>query len=717
MTKFHYIFFLILFIGIEVKLKSQISYNKNEILALLNSKDDTNKVNNLIDCGFELENTNIDSALLFYFKAKDICDKINFKTGRIRAYFNISYIYNLKNEYDKGLRINIQSVRESNLIQNQELLAKSFFNLGASYTYLNNYNKAIKYYEVAAKFFNKSKNKKHLALLYGNIASCYNNSTNTNFDTILFNKAIEYYNLAINSASDINDTALIITNYLNISSTYLNLGKASKMNTYLNKALLLSEKFGNENLRASAYELRGQYYLAVNDYKNALLISQKGLVIFQENGNLHEEIKCLKTISNSYFYLGQIKEAEQVIDKAMVICDSISSLSDKNTILMTYAKIKHKNGKINEAYIGLMDLINISDSINSEDMRKQFTDLEAKYAGEKKELQIRNQSAEILAKEKQNKQKTIIIICGALGLLATAIFGSLAFFNYRKTKKQNLIIENQKMQVEMQNEEIVHQKELIEEKQKEIIDSINYAKRIQSAVLPDKFVWEKVSKEHFIFFKPKDIVSGDFYWAYNTPNNRSVFALADCTGHGVPGGFMSMLGNSLLNEIVIDNKLFKTDIILNKLRSKIITALEQNTSTVKQKDGMDISLCVWNKLDNTLEFSGANNPLWLLRNNEIIEYKADKMPVGYYLEDEIPFSSTIIQLQKGDIIYLCTDGFADQFGGPSGKKFKYKPLINLLLSISNKTMELQKNELELVFNNWRNKLEQVDDVSIVAIKI
>ena len=211
-------------------------------------------------------------------------------------------------------------------------------------------------------------------------------------------------------------------------------------------------------------------------------------------------------------------------------------------------------------------------------------------------------------------------------------------------------------------------------------------------------------------------MSGDFYWAYNTPNNRSIFCLADCTGHGVPGGFMSMLGNSFLNEIVVENKIFKADQILNKLRSKIIHALEQKGGT-QQKDGMDMSLCVWNKLDNTLEFAGANNPLWLLRGKELQEYKADKMPIGLYLETETPFSSVTIQLQVGDIIYLSTDGYADQFGGPKGKKLKYKPLIESLIKNSALPMAEQKNILDSTFNEWMHKHDQVDDVSLIGVKV
>lgn len=179
---------------------------------------------------------------------------------------------------------------------------------------------------------------------------------------------------------------------------------------------------------------------------------------------------------------------------------------------------------------------------------------------------------------------------------------------------------------------------------------------------------------------------------------------------------MSMLGNSFLNEIVVENKIFKANEILNRLRSKVIAALEQKGQT-EQKDGMDISLCVWNKMDNTLEFAGANNPLWLLRGREILEYKADKMPIGTYLEIEKTFTCNIIQLQQGDIIYLSTDGYADQFGGPKGKKFKYKALLDMLMKNSTLEMGIQKIKLDEAFVAWKNKHEQVDDVAVIGVRV
>ena len=199
-------------------------------------------------------------------------------------------------------------------------------------------------------------------------------------------------------------------------------------------------------------------------------------------------------------------------------------------------------------------------------------------------------------------------------------------------------------------------------------------------------------------------------------NNRSVFALADCTGHGVPGGFMSMLGNSFLNELVVENKIFKADEVLNRLRSKIITALGQKGAT-DRKDGMDMALCVWNKLNNTLEFSGANNNLWLIRNNELIQYSGDKMPIGQFSGELKPFSSQSIELQKNDLIVLCTDGFSDQFGGENGKKLKSKNLKELIVKGAKNPLDQQKNELVALFTSWKGNHEQVDDVSLIMIRV
>jgi len=360
--------------------------------------------------------------------------------------------------------------------------------------------------------------------------------------------------------------------------------------------------------------------------------------------------------------------------------------------------------------------IAIIDSLNSEKGLQLSRELETQYESAKKELQLQKQALELEASELTTRTKNRQLLFGAIALLAIAVFAAFAFINFIKVKKFNRIINQQKLEVELQKDEISHQKELIEEKQKEIIDSITYARRIQQAVLTGHDVWNNISKDHFILFKPKDIVSGDFYWAYNAPGNISIFALADCTGHGVPGGFMSMLGNSFLNEIIVENKIYKANEILNKLRKKIIFALEQEGNK-ENKDGMDISLCVYDKEKLTIEFAGANNPLLYSGSDGLEEIKADRMPVGLYAGEMAPFNSTVFNVGKGDILYLITDGFSDQFGGPRDKKFTLKQLKETLLTIKTETLSQQRVILNETITSWQKELEQIDDISVIGIQI
>lgn len=230
------------------------------------------------------------------------------------------------------------------------------------------------------------------------------------------------------------------------------------------------------------------------------------------------------------------------------------------------------------------------------------------------------------------------------------------------------------------------------------------------------------TKNFFILYKPKDIVSGDFYHALahqpsGHKNELFFVCTADCTGHGVPGALMSMVGISQLNESIIEKNLVHPNDILDNMRKGIIASLNPEGSEEESKDGMDCVLCAYDFENKTMEFAAANNPLWLVRNKELIEYKADKMPVGKYHSETKPFTLQKVELKKGDIVYTFTDGFADQFGGEKGKKYKYKQLQELLLSKCQLPMEEQKGILENEFESWKGKLEQVDDVLIIGIRI
>lgn len=262
---------------------------------------------------------------------------------------------------------------------------------------------------------------------------------------------------------------------------------------------------------------------------------------------------------------------------------------------------------------------------------------------------------------------------------------------------------------------IQRQKNEIETQKQEIMDSILTAQRIQKAILPTHEKVEKILPENFILFLPRDIVSGDFYWM-TRQNDLSVFAAADCTGHGVPGALMSMLGVSFLNEIVNKTSKLKANNILEELRTRVKTTLSHSFEG-ETKDGMDIALCILNHKTNKLQFSGAFNPLYLIRNNSLSEIKADRMPIGIYHDAEPDFTNNQLQLQKSDCLYIFSDGYVDQFGGKSGKKLLTKTLKDILLKIHSEPMARQKELLYEKFQQWKGKYEQVDDILMIGIRI
>lgn len=268
--------------------------------------------------------------------------------------------------------------------------------------------------------------------------------------------------------------------------------------------------------------------------------------------------------------------------------------------------------------------------------------------------------------------------------------------------------------VRERTKEIRLQKEQIEKQNKEIKYSFDYAKRIQSTVLPPVDVFETLFAEHFILLKPRDIVSGDFYWISQRENKVFITA-SDCTGHGVPGSLMSMLGITMLHEIVNEKEFSQSDLILNELRVSIARTLKQEGKPGEQKDGMDMVMLIYDRTTRELEFSGANNPMYIIRDKEMIEYKGNNMPVAYY-DNMTAFTRHTIQLEKGDRVYLFTDGFPDQFGGPNGKKFKYKPFKELLIEVHERPMEEQRRILQMVFDEWKGHLDQIDDVLVMGLR-
>jgi serine phosphatase RsbU (regulator of sigma subunit) len=277
-------------------------------------------------------------------------------------------------------------------------------------------------------------------------------------------------------------------------------------------------------------------------------------------------------------------------------------------------------------------------------------------------------------------------------------------------------VQEEKKIVQQEKKTIQAQKQLIEEKHKEITDSINYAERIQRSLLASKKILDENLKDYFILFKPKDVVSGDFYWASKLGNGNFALVTADSTGHGVPGAIMSIVNIASLKEALLQG-ITSPDLFLNETRRLIIENLKNDGSLEGGKDGMDGSLLSFDFKSNVLQSASANNPIWIIRNKELIEIKADRFPIGKHDKDDTSFTLHTINLQKGDVVYTLTDGFPDQFGGIKGKKFKHKHLKELLLEIAYEPMQTQKQKINVAFESWKADLEQVDDVTLIGIRI
>jgi serine phosphatase RsbU (regulator of sigma subunit)/streptogramin lyase len=310
-------------------------------------------------------------------------------------------------------------------------------------------------------------------------------------------------------------------------------------------------------------------------------------------------------------------------------------------------------------------------------------------------------------------------------LLIVACLIALGIWKYIKYREQSHLklqqeleqrVEERTAEVVEKAEEIKLQKDIIFEKNKELTDSIHYAQRIQQSILPDAKAMKKSMPDHFVLFKPKDIVSGDFYW-YAHHGDSILWAVVDCTGHGVPGGFMSMLGAGLLGQIVNEEQILQPDKILNEMRERLIIALRQTGEEGDSRDGMDISIARWKVAENKIEVAAAHNSVYVIRDGVMTELKADKQPIGIHGGEMKPFALHEYNVHKGDVIFMSSDGYYDQFGGEKGKKFKSSNFEKLLASISNESSEMQFQLLEQTFVKWKGEFEQIDDVCVIGVRV
>lgn len=557
--------------------------------------------------------------------------------------------------------------------------------------------------------------------------------------------ALDYFHQSLRIQEDVGDKSGQSYSLNNIGYIYNSQKQTGRALAYYQKSLALQNEIGDKHGQAQSVSNIGNIYERKGNLKKALFYYFKGLAIRRTIKDKHGIGYSLQNIGNIYFsqknyfsalyYYTKSLELRKKVNDTQGICYALCNMSkiylaQNNTALaLKYGnealarareigypenislastileEVYLKEEKFNKAHEMLKLAVKMRDSINNNDIRKSAERKQLQYEFEKKEVisKAEQEKRELTYVAKANQQR-IIIYAIIAGLVICCFFGALMYNRFKITQRQNIIIQSQKKLVE-------DQKHVLEAHQKEIVDSINYAKRIQYALLAHEDFFLRNLTSHFILFKPKDIVSGDFYWA-TEHNDNFYLAVCDSTGHGVPGAFMSLLSIGFLSEAIKEKDIEDPSKVFDYVRKRLIESITNEN----QKDGFDGILVRINKISSEVTYAAANNHPVVISGDKICHLACDKMPVGKG-ERTNEFSLYNLTSKPGDTIYLYTDGYADQFGGPKGKKFKYKALNDLLLLNSTQSMQNQKMELEHGLVNWQGDLEQVDDILIIGIRI
>ncbi|MDO9186808.1 MAG: tetratricopeptide repeat protein [Bacteroidia bacterium] len=666
---------------------ASFAQNKNIdtlITLLKKDKEDSSKVNHLNDLGWALMYQNLDSSILLGNQALEIINHLNSIKGKRKfallanTYGNLGVYHLNKADFPRALDFTLKALKLNEEIGNKKSISKNFCNIGIAYAFQLNYPRALDYYFKALNLAQEQNDKNLAAAVMHNIAGVYLSMHD-------FHQAIYYSLKSLKIKEELGNNNSIARTLDIIGNIYESTGDYPKALEYSFRALNMKRELGNEMETANTLVYIGSIYTKQKNYGKAYDYLYNALAINKKTGAKVEEKTLFLALSNLY-------ESSNI-----PLLDSVGGE------LLNMEQMRLRSIYYYQHYIAIEDLIFSSEfkkNLELEEMNNEFDKKE-------EELKAKNRKQQAVAEAKSQKQKMIIFFV-AFGFLLVVLFAGFIFRTLRITRRQKQLIESKSAETELQ-------KKIIEEKNKDITDSIHYAKQIQSALLRDEEHTSMHLPEHFILFMPKDIVSGDFYWGAEK-QQYWYFAAVDCTGHGVPGAIMSMLSISFLNDIISSEELLSSAEILNRLRDKVIKELRQTGEEGGSKDGMDISLCKLNLKTNELQWAGANNALNLIRNGKLEEIKADKQPIGYYPESR-PFTNHEIQLQKGDSIYIYSDGYVDQFGGPKGKKFKYKQLEDLILANNHLLLKDQKEIYKKNFIQWKGSLEQVDDVCLFGVRV
>lgn len=700
MLKNKLIFFLLLSLLVLIKpayaQKSKIVVDSLKKL-LVPTAPDTLKIKLLNEIGHEYITSDSALATQYASDALNLSLKINYKPGEMNAHNVLGLVLYYSSSYDGALEHHEISRKIAEQLKDKSKLAVALNNIGLVYDDRTEYNKALKYYmESLALAENSEKGKWQMGSTLNNIALIYQTQGK-------YEDALAFHNRSLKIKKEINNRKGVGSSLHNIGLVYKLMGEYEKSLEYYFLALTVRKENNDENGTALTLNNIGSVFESQGLFNKAFVYFEQSLEIRKKLKDRYGLAISLFSMGSNYCSRNQYEKGFDYYNKALQIGKEIGSkdLLERGYESMALASANQKNYQKAFEYQTL--LMAVKDSIYNAESSRQLNELQTKYESEKKQKEI-----ELLTKNDEiqelqlNKNKLWMVVLIST-ILVVLLLAGLLFNRYKMKQKANDLLEHQ-------NTEITQQK-------KEITDSINYAKRIQESILPPADHWKKILPQSFIFYRPKDIVSGDFYWI-EQKNDTVCFAAVDCTGHGVPGALMSVVGFNLLTQAVNEVGLTKPSEILKHLDAGVTKTLRQSETGKGVKDGMDLSLCSLNLKTLELQYAGAFNSLYYVIDGVFNEIKADKFPIGVNLDGKVDnYQNHTVQLKKGDCVYLYSDGYADQFGGIQGKKFKYKKLKELLTVISSDSIEHQQNKIEKTFDDWKGNLEQVDDVVIIGLKI
>ncbi len=599
---------------------------------------------------------NYKDALTYMHKGVKLKEEVGEKKGMSSGFNNIGNLYYFQGKYKEALANHLKSLKLKEELNDKVGISMSYNNIGLVFYGQAKIDEALIYYKKAAAIQEELNDQQGLGNTYNNIGSIYS-------DRGKFNDALLYDLKGMKARESVGEKSGMAQSYSNVGMVYLNQKKLQQALPYFLKSFKLAQQIGNKKLMAEATNSLSQYYEEKKDYAQALKYSDEQLTY-------SKEFDFKEGIRNSY---------------------------------ANYSSIYQKLGQYDKAIIYTKMLHSLQDSLLNKDNFKQVTELNTKYETDKKEKAILLLTKDQELTEKTLKEQRLLGwgLVGGLALLFISVFS--IYRRYKFKQRANFILEKQKTEIENKN--------LL------ITDSIDYAKSIQEIVLPNAEKVRLLFPESFVLYKPKSVVSGDFYWITKM-DSKLICAVTDCTGHGVPGAFMSLLGFNMLENVVKKNKIIQPSKILDSLNQEVVMRLTQIESIEEMKHGMDIALISIDTKTNLLEYAGAHNHIYIVREQELIEIRADNRTIGFDNKNNtILYKNKSMELKKGDMIYLFTDGFPDQFGGPQRKKFYYGPFRTLLISVSSLSPSEQFSKIEEAYLKWQGeRVEQIDDILVMGIR-